>query len=103
MVGARVRDVLQKKQQDVYARQVSNAQTLHSMEHQIAHKACMIALVLALKIVRLWATLKLSVPQTGHPTREPIIGYTVRSLVRSPDATGDQRHRALLRQHPPHV
>ena len=35
VVGARVRDVLQKKQQDVYARQVSIAQALHSAEHQI--------------------------------------------------------------------
>ena len=103
MVGARVRDVLQKKQQDVYARQVSIAQNLHSVEHQIAHKASMIAMVLVQKIVRVWATLKLSVPQTGQPTSEPISKYAVRSLVRSPDAAGDQRHRALLRQHPPHV
>ena len=32
MIGARVRDVLQKKQQDVYARQVSLAQALCTVQ-----------------------------------------------------------------------
>ena len=39
VVGARVRDVMQKKQQDVYARQVSIAQALHSAE-LLHHDLC---------------------------------------------------------------
>ena len=50
VVGARVRDVLQKKQQDVYARQVSIAQNGHRAEHQIADDASVIARGLSWKL-----------------------------------------------------